>query len=468
MKNLSKLLIAILITFSYTNTYSQDENNPWQFSFGVNAVDLNADEFFAVDENWNVSSGLSMFTLSKYLGDNMSLGLSGSVNSISKFADGDEFINDATNFAGDLMLKYSLSEVLSLEKMDPFVGIGIGKTWMDSSSWMTSNASLGMNYWFSDVWGLTAQVDYKLNLSDDGRGNNAIAMNELVNAGGTYPLIDEGGSMRYSIGLSVKFGGTDTDGDGVYDKHDTCPEVPGLKEFNGCPDSDGDGIQDSEDTCPLLAGSLEYDGCPDSDGDGVSDNKDACPNKAGLASLEGCPDSDGDGIADSRDTCPNVAGPRANRGCPWPDSDGDSVLDKDDDCPSEAGSVANNGCPEIYPSDEALAQLVDYSRTINFAFDSAEFTDGTPPVLDAIVEILMAYPKANFSVEGHCDSKGSKKVNQKISDKRANAVVNYLTNSGVAASRLTAKGFGESAPIDTNDTRAGRANNRRVEIILVK
>jgi outer membrane protein W len=195
MKNLSKLLIAVLITFSYTNTYSQDENNPWQFSFGINAVDLNADEFFAIDENWNVSSGLSMFTLSKYLGDNMSLGLSGSVNSISKFTDGDEFINDATNFAGDLMLKYSLSEVLSLEKMEPFVGIGIGKTWMDSSSWMTSNASLGMNYWFSDVWGLTAQVDYKLNMSENGRGNTV--------------MLDEGELMRYSLGFAVRFGGED-------------------------------------------------------------------------------------------------------------------------------------------------------------------------------------------------------------------------------------------------------------------
>jgi outer membrane protein W len=195
MKNLSKLLIAVLITFSYTNTYSQDENNPWQFSFGINAVDLNADEFFAIDENWNVSSGLSMFTLSKYLGDNMSLGLSGSVNSISKFTDGDEFINDATNFAGDLMLKYSLSEVLSLEKMEPFVGIGIGKTWMDSSSWMTSNASLGMNYWFSDVWGLTAQVDYKLNMSENGRGNTV--------------MLDEGELMRYSLGFTVRFGGED-------------------------------------------------------------------------------------------------------------------------------------------------------------------------------------------------------------------------------------------------------------------
>jgi hypothetical protein len=195
MKNLSKLLIAVLITFSYTNTYSQDENNPWQFSFGINAVDLNADEFFAIDESWNVSSGLSMFTLSKYLGDNMSLGLSGSVNSISKFTDGDEFINDATNFAGDLMLKYSLSEVLSLEKMEPFVGIGIGKTWMDSSSWMTSNASLGMNYWFSDVWGLTAQVDYKLNMSENGRGNTV--------------MLDEGELMRYSLGFAVRFGGED-------------------------------------------------------------------------------------------------------------------------------------------------------------------------------------------------------------------------------------------------------------------
>ena len=460
MKNFGKLLLVVLITLSYSNTYSQDENNPWQFSFGVSAVDLDVDsqsefaDFFAVDENWNVSSGLSMFTLSKYLGNNLSVGLSGSVNSISNFADGYEFVNDVSYFAGDLMLKYSLSEALNFQTIEPYVGIGLGNTWMDSQSWLTTNASLGMNYWFSDVWGVTAQVDYKQNMSDNGRGSNV--------------MLDDGGTMRYSVGFSVKFGGTDTDGDGIYDKHDACPEVPGLEEFNGCPDSDGDGIKDSEDTCPLLAGTLEFEGCPDTDGDGVSDNNDACPNVAGLASLEGCPDTDGDKIVDSNDKCPNVAGPKENDGCPWPDSDGDSVLDKDDDCPSEAGTVANNGCPEIYPSDEALAQLVEYSRTINFAFDSDKFTDGTPPVLDAIVEILIAYPKANFSVEGHCDSKGSTKVNQKISDKRANAVVEYLTKNGVADSRLTAKGFGESNPIDSNNTKDGRANNRRVEIILQK
>ena len=195
MKNFSKLVLAILITFNYANVYSQDENNPWQFSFGINAIDLNADEFFAVDENWNVSSGLSMFTLSKYLGDNISLGISGSVNSISKFSDGAEFINDATYFAGDLILKYSLAEALNCENMQPFVGLGLGKTWMDSLSFMTSNASLGMNYWFSDVWGLTAQADYKLNMSENGRGNTV--------------MLDEGETMRYSFGFTVKFGGKD-------------------------------------------------------------------------------------------------------------------------------------------------------------------------------------------------------------------------------------------------------------------
>tara|TARA_B100001059_G_C17678655_1_gene498437 strand:+ start:178 stop:786 length:609 start_codon:yes stop_codon:yes gene_type:complete len=201
MKKITIIVSSILLTFSLSTVQAQDENNPWQFSFGINAVDLDADtntsfnEFFDVDENWNVSSGMSMFTLSKYLGDDLSLGLSGSVNSISKFADDYVFINDVTYFAGDLMLKYSLGEVLDMQKMEPFVGVGLGNTWMDSTSWMTTNASLGMNYWFSDVWGLTAQVDYKLNMSENGRGNTV--------------MLDEGGTMRYSVGFSVKFGGTE-------------------------------------------------------------------------------------------------------------------------------------------------------------------------------------------------------------------------------------------------------------------
>ena len=104
-------------------------------------------------------------------------------------------VNDVKYFAGDLMLKYSLGEALGCESMEPYVGVGLGNTWMDTSSWMTSNASLGMNYWFSDVWGLTAQVDYKINMSENGRGETS--------------MLDEGGTMRYSIGVSMKFGGSE-------------------------------------------------------------------------------------------------------------------------------------------------------------------------------------------------------------------------------------------------------------------
>ena len=99
------------MTIGYTNMYSQCGNNAWQFSSGVSAADLNPDteteftDFFNVNEYWNVSSGLWIFTLFKYLGGNLSLGLSGSVNSISNFAEDHQFLNEVSSFAGNLMLK---------------------------------------------------------------------------------------------------------------------------------------------------------------------------------------------------------------------------------------------------------------------------------------------------------------------------------------------------------------------------
>jgi hypothetical protein len=74
--------------------------------------------------------------------------------------------------------------------------------------------------------------------------------------------------------------------DGIYDKDDACPDVAGLKEFNGCPDTDGDGIQDSADACPDVFGLAALNGCPDTDGDGVADKDDACPDVFGLAALK--------------------------------------------------------------------------------------------------------------------------------------------------------------------------------------
>ncbi|MDC6362232.1 MULTISPECIES: OmpA family protein [Flavobacteriaceae] len=452
MKHLSKLLVVALVFVGINNIQAQDENNPWQISFGVNAIDAYPtndennpfssttlfDEYFNVSDHWNILPSVSYVGVSKYIGDGFSLGVRGSLNRIEKI--GDTSVDDLSHYAVDGTIKYNF---LKNTTIDPFAEIGGGYTWVDEIGAGTVNGGVGINIWFSENIGLTLQTQYKHAFED-----------YLVK------------HFQHLAGISIKFGGTDTDGDGIYDKDDACPEVAGLEAFNGCPDSDGDGIEDSKDSCPNEAGSKEMNGCPDADGDGVADKDDACPNTAGLPALAGCPDADGDGVADKDDACPNEAGPAENKGCPWPDTDGDGVLDKDDQCPDVAGTVANNGCPEV--TEEVQKQLNDYARTILFDTGKASIKAESTTVMVDIIQILNEYPTAKFTVEGHTDSVGSEKLNQELSEKRANSVRDFLIDKGISSSRLTAIGYGEAKPIATNNTRAGRAQNRRVEINLVK
>ncbi|MEL0455411.1 OmpA family protein [Flavobacteriaceae bacterium SZ-1-7] len=463
MKNLSRLLFAMLLVLGYSSVNAQDENNPWQITIGANAVDAfpsgdgvqgNAylgssigDEFFNVTDHWNILPSLSTISVAKYMGSGFSLGIAGSINKIEKWGDvanaNPEQVNevdDLSYYGVDGTIKYNFLQGTTL---DPYLGVGGGYTWIDEIGAGTVNGTLGLNVWFSENVGLTLQTAYKHAFEDYLQTH-----------------------FQHTIGVSIKFGGTDTDGDGIYDKDDACPDVPGLEAFNGCPDTDGDGIEDSKDDCPNEAGLAELNGCPDSDGDGVADNKDNCPTVAGLAALAGCPDADGDGVTDADDKCPNEAGPAANSGCPWPDTDGDGVLDKDDKCPDVKGTVANDGCPEV--SAEVQKTLNEYAKTILFDTGKSSIKKQSAVVLGDIIKILKEYPNSKFTVEGHTDSVGSETLNQRLSDARANAVKEYLVENGIDAFRLSALGYGESKPIDSNNTRAGRANNRRVEINLSK
>ena len=237
-------------------------------------------------------------------------------------------------------------------------------------------------------------------------------------------------------------------------------------------DSDGDGIPNKEDGCPKKAGPIENNGCPwgDTDGDSVLDNEDQCPDEAGPVENNGCPwvDTDGDTLLDNEDQCVDVAGPVENNGCPWPDSDGDSVFDKDDNCPDEMGTVANNGCPEPVVTAEVQKSLNEYAKTILFNTGKSTLKDESTPVLVDIIGILNEYPNANFTIEGHTDSIGSEATNQKLSEKRAQAVLQFLIDGGISPARLTAIGYGESKPIATNMYKDGRQKNRRVEINLAQ
>jgi outer membrane protein OmpA-like peptidoglycan-associated protein len=476
MKHLNKILVAAMMVMGLSSQ-AQDSNNPWAISFGVNAVDTRTSagggdgwfdrhfsQPFETKDNWNVLPSVSYISVSRYLGDNFSFGLQGSVNKIDKYvkfdptAPGHDSRGYVNSNPGDLMyygidatLRYSFMNVIGSKVIDPSLHVGGGYTFFGDSSYGTINPGAGLTFWFTENVGLALESSYKKSFGD------------REDASGTP---DAPSHFQHTAGLIFKFGGKDTDGDGIYDKDDECPEIAGLKEFNGCPDTDGDGIADKDDACPDVAGPKEFNGCPDTDGDGIVDKDDACPDVAGLKALNGCPDADGDGIADKDDKCPNVAGPKDNGGCPWPDTDGDGVLDKDDKCPTVKGTVANGGCPEV--SAEVIKQLNDYGKTILFDSGKSSFKSQSYPVLQSINDILKEYPNSNFMIEGHTDSDGSNALNQTLSENRAAAVRNYLVEKGINTDRLRSTGFGETKPIASNKTSKGKAENRRVEVSLIK
>ncbi|MAA73398.1 MAG: flagellar motor protein MotB [Salinisphaeraceae bacterium] len=273
-------------------------------------------------------------------------------------------------------------------------------------------------------------------------------------------------------------GRADADGDGVPDYKDKCPNTPegAPVDVDGCPlDSDGDGVLDNLDKCPNTPAGVTVgaDGCPlDADADGVPDDRDQCPNTpAGVAVDDtGCPiDSDGDGVPDYKDKCPNTpAGVQVNAdGCPLVvDADGDGVPDDQDKCPDTPAGVpvTSDGC--------AVGQK-QILRGVNYEFNKATLTANAERILDQVAQTLRDSPGFVVELAGHTDSKGSDSYNQDLSQRRAEAAMAYLITAGIDASRLRARGYGESQPIEPNTTPSGadnpegRAANRRTEFRVI-
>lgn len=206
---------------------------------------------------------------------------------------------------------------------------------------------------------------------------------------------------------------------------------------------------------------------PDTDGDGVPDVDDKCPNTPFGREVgpDGCQlDSDGDGVVDADDQCPNTPAGVAvdERGCPL-DSDGDGVPDYLDECPdSEPGArVDEKGC---YIE---LEETVTIDLNLEFDTNSAELRSAHYAEIQRVVSFLREYPTANAVIEGHTDSDGSEPYNQALSERRAESVRAYLVaQGGVDAARLTSVGYGETRPKATNDTAAGKQANRRVSAVV--
>lgn len=262
----------------------------------------------------------------------------------------------------------------------------------------------------------------------------------------------------------------DKDKDGIPDEKDNCPDETGSAITKGCPDKDADGIADKDDKCPEVKGLLNNNGCPllDKDLDGINDSEDKCPDVAGLKKYNGCPtpDTDKDGINDEEDKCPNEVGYGRYEGCPVPDTDGDGINNEEDKCPNEKGAKDNNGCPVGEIKKEIIEKVNFAAQRIQFTSAKADLLSQSLKVLDEVVKILNDNPELKVVIEGHTSGDGNFDANMKLSDARANAVKNYLQSKGIAALRLSAKGFGPTQPLNSGKTIAEKSQNRRVELKL--
>ncbi|MFT4769075.1 MAG: OOP family OmpA-OmpF porin [Glaciecola sp.] len=173
-------------------------------------------------------------------------------------------------------------------------------------------------------------------------------------------------------------------------------------------------------------------------------------------------DSDGDGVTDDKDRCPGTpAGAEVDmNGCAL-DGDGDGVADYKDQCANTPAGVKVDmtGCPV---KDEVVLTV----DRLGFAFDSATLDAGSRSALDAAVSVIKSHSSVKMDVVGYTDTSGPESYNQKLSERRAQAAVDYLVSQGVDADQLRATGRGEASPVASNDSRDGRERNRRVELVV--
>lgn len=336
----------------------------------------------------------------------------------------------------------------------------------------------------------------------------------VITAAGGAGIVADYGSPKYRamFGLGYHDRNYDRDKDGIMDDVDgpngSCKDQPedkdDFEDSDGCPDPDNDkdGILDGSDNCPNdpedKDGFQDADGCPDpdNDGDGILDVNDSCPDQPETMNnwkdTDGCPDeipdTDKDGIKDPVDKCPtdpeDKDGFEDANGCPDLDNDGDGIPDLKDgpldasgfgSCRDQAevvnGFQDEDGCPDAKPIKLKLVKVtrekIEILQKVFFKTNKATIKKRSYAVLNEVALVLKSFDYIKMiEVQGHTDSRGREKYNKKLSQKRANAVRDYLMGRGVEPERLEATGYGEEQPIETNKTREGRASNRRVEFLI--
>ena len=335
-------------------------------------------------------------------------------------------------------------------------GIGALRTKLadDSDTNLTANVGLGLMKPVNQYFSIRTDVRYRMD--NDDRVNDQ----------------DRFGDWLLNVGLYIPFGGKSTQSSTPSMQQQPEPVAETIvapsEPIPQVVDTDGDGVEDGKDNCPNTNRgiSVNASGCElDNDADGIVNSKDSCPNTATGAKVDsrGCElDSDNDGVVNSQDRCANTPSNTTvnSTGC-IPDSDNDGIADNMDRCPTSSAGVQvdSKGCE---------LQQVIVLKGVTFETGSARITATSETELTDVANTLRKYSSMTLEVSGHTDNRGAESINQRLSGQRAQAVVDHLVAQGIQADRLQAKGYGSSKPIANNNSAEGRSQNRRVELNILK
>ncbi len=450
---MKKLTLFFVATFLMLSVFAQNIDNKWALGLGAGAYFSHRHELLGGNEHnaWKSPAFTPELYLSRFLSPSFDAYLKGGVG-IRKINDetGIDFVNAALN------LRYKLANdklFSSTAKIQPYLFAGPTLLSDNQEKKLDFNAGLGFKFPIGDKSAIYLEGKYMDGIKP--------AMVDIYKPAGITDIKDN----HYAVTAGLEFGlgkAKDSDGDGVPDKKDKCPNTPAgvAVDADGCPlDRDGDGVPDYKDDCPDTPGLASLNGCPDRDGDGIADHLDECPDVPGLKKFNGCPDTDGDGVPDHKDECPDTPKGCAvdAKGCPL-DTDGDGVIDCQDDCPTVPGPKENRGCP---------VTCVQFDvNPVYFDFDKSVLRPEGKSALDAFMSKLGDCKNYEVVVNGHTCSIGSTRYNQALSERRAQEVVKYLITKGMSNAFIGSKGYGETQPAVPNTSNANREKNRRAEIDL--
>ena len=422
MFTVRNLAANLLIFFLYQNALSQNLNSQWNIFIGGNSVDLFPagagkdapyypqgeifEDFLNVGDHWN-SSGRSV-SISKSFFRTFALGINVSVNNITKIEGYNNI--DYPYYAGEVFAKKTFR---TKKKLQPYLKVGYGITGIDRGIF---GDTISFSQYFSRTIspGIGIQIKLTKNIGIELQSSfqNAVDFKGIKH-------------FRHQAGIYLAAGNRDKDDDGVFNRKDKCPKIPGSAELFGCPDSDDDGVADPDDNCPNEIGTIKNNGCPEK----IED----------IEKVEILSDQESTTISETES----------------------STLE------DSSKSLVETEQDSYKDSKDGQASESDQNLSIYFPADSYRILGRkTFDILADVRDYLTSKMDKYIILQGYASGEGDEEYNLELSKSRANAVKEYLIFLGIEPVRIEVKAFGASSFVNEQSSEKERLFNRRVEIIF--